>query len=153
MPPKRASRAKANKGTDTHDVVMEGAVPEVAVESTSEESNHIQNDSTSVKAILQRSVKRTRELFAEDQENLYAAPLEEQASQRVKLQSKIYDEYKQVQVLPYPLLKRQQEQLQKKKTKGGSVATPAGSDVATGDSGIEKILDTMPKKTQQFNAL
>ncbi|KAF9358165.1 pre-mRNA-splicing factor prp46 [Mortierella sp. AD094] len=160
MPPKRASRTRGSKSTDTQDVVMEGTVPEVSVESIPEESNHSQNDnqedSSELKTILLQSVKRTRELFADDQDSLYSTPSEEQASQRVKLQSKIYDEFKQVQVLPYPLLKRQQEQLAKKKVKGGSAtasSTPAGSE-AGGDSGIEKILDSMPKKaTQQSSAL
>jgi pleiotropic regulator 1 len=80
MPPKRASRAKASKDVDIQDVVVDVPTPSVAVESVSEESNNIQNDSTSeLKAILQSSVMRTRELFAEDQENIYTAPSEEQA--------------------------------------------------------------------------
>ncbi|KAG0016365.1 pre-mRNA-splicing factor prp46 [Entomortierella chlamydospora] len=160
MPPKRASRTKGSQSTDTQDVVMEGAVPEVSIESIPEESNHSQNDnqedSSELKAILLKSVKRTRELFADDQDSLFASTSEEQASQRVKLQSKIFDEFKQVQVLPYPLLKRQNEQLAKKKAKGGSAAaslTTAGSE-GGGDSGVEKILDSMPKKaTQPSSAL
>ncbi|KAF9179748.1 pre-mRNA-splicing factor prp46 [Haplosporangium sp. Z 767] len=149
MPPKRASRSRTNKDTDVQDVVMEGNAPEVAVESASDEPV------SDLKAILQRSVKRTRELFAEDQENIYAGTTEDQESQRVKLQSKIYDEYKQVQVLPYPLLKRQKEQLEKKKAKGGPASVPSGGE-AVADSGVEKILDSMPKKagsTQQSSAL
>jgi pleiotropic regulator 1 len=76
-------------------------------------------------------------------------------SQRVKLQSKIHDEYKDVQVLPYPLLKRQKEQMEKKKAKAGSVIAPAPSATAGDvDSGVEKILDTLPKKDlQQSSAL
>jgi pleiotropic regulator 1 len=75
-------------------------------------------------------------------------------SQRVKLQSKIYDEYKQVQVLPYPLLKRQKEQLEKKKAKGGSnVSSSTSAAESITDSGVEKILDTMPKKAHQQQAL
>ena len=77
-------------------------------------------------------------------------------SQRVKLQSKIYDEYRQVQVLPYPLLKRQKEQQEKKKAKGGSAASSLSATRATDsatDSGVEKILDGMPKKAQQQQAL
>ncbi|KAK5815876.1 WD40-repeat-containing domain protein [Linnemannia elongata] len=78
-----------------------------------------------------------------------------QSSQRVKLQSKIHDEYKDVQVLPYPLLKRQKEHLEKKKAKAGSVIAPAASATAGDvDSGVEKILDTLPKKSsQQSSAL
>ncbi|KAF9943946.1 hypothetical protein BGZ65_012958, partial [Modicella reniformis] len=160
MPTKRASRAQANKDADNTDVAMEGATPEVAVEAAPEDSNDNRNEAASeLKAILQRSVKRTRELFAEDQDNIYTGPSEEQASQRVKLQSKIYDEFKQVQVLPYPLLKRQQEQLQKKKgVKGGpavSASAPPGSE-AVGDSAVDKILDSLPKKSgtaQQSTAL
>ncbi|KAG0247308.1 hypothetical protein BG011_001703, partial [Mortierella polycephala] len=139
MPPKRASRSRTNKEKDVQDVVMAGNAPEVAVESASDEPI------SDLKAILQQSVKRTRELFAEDQENIYAGPVEDQESQRVKLQSKIYDEYKQVQVLPYPLLKRQKEQLEKKKTKGGSASAPSGGE-AVADSGVEKILESMSKK-------
>ncbi|KAG0247983.1 hypothetical protein BGZ95_008274, partial [Linnemannia exigua] len=101
MPPKRASRTKASsKDTDSsQDVVMEGQAPATAIESAAEEdSNQIAiNAEGDIKAIVKRSVKRTRELFAEDQENLYSTPAEDQLSQRVMLQSKIHDEYKDVQ--------------------------------------------------------
>lgn len=74
------------------------------------------------------------------------------SSQRVKLQSKIYDEYKHVQVLPYPLQKRMEEQQKQKKAK--SAPAPSG-DASNVDSGVQKILDGMPKKasTQQSSAL
>jgi hypothetical protein len=73
MPPKRASRAKASEVTeDVQDVVLTGNTPEVAIEATPETSH-------SLRAILERSAKRTRELFAEDQENINTAPVEEQA--------------------------------------------------------------------------
>ncbi|KAK3828706.1 MAG: WD40-repeat-containing domain protein [Benniella sp.] len=162
MPPKRASRAKANKNAEGTDVVMEATTPAVAVQTAPEDSDPTQNDATSeLKTILQRSVKRTRELFAQDQDDIYTGLGEDQPSQRVKLQSKIYDEFKQVQVLPYPLLKRQQEQLQKKKgVKGAPTpsagATTQGSDAAAGDSDVDKILDSLPKKSgtaQQSSAL
>ncbi|KAF9574427.1 pre-mRNA-splicing factor prp46 [Mortierella alpina] len=162
MPPKRASRARTAKNTDVQDVVMEGNAPEVALESAADPStlqvdnNQDETSTAALMAILQRSVKRTRELFAEDQENTYITPSDEQESQRVKVQSKIYDEYRQVQVLPYPLLKRQKEQLEKKKAKGGMAPpAPPGGEAAV-DSGVEKILDTIPKKAgsgQQTTAL
>ncbi|KAI1315422.1 pre-mRNA-splicing factor prp46 [Mortierella claussenii] len=146
MPPKRASRAKVSKDVDTQDVVME-ATPEVVVESVTVTSHTSDSAPSEVKAILHRSVKRTREFFAEDQENIYAVPPEEQASQRVKLQSKIYDEFKQVRALPYPLLQRQKEQLAKKKA--AKAAGPSTGAEVAGDSGVEKILDGIPKKAQQ----
>jgi len=37
--------------------------------------------------------------------------------------------------------------MEKKKAKGGSTSTPAAE--STADSGVEKILDSMPKKAQQ----
>ncbi|KAF9118123.1 hypothetical protein BG015_006736, partial [Linnemannia schmuckeri] len=123
MPPKRASRAKvssSSKDTDSQDVVMEGHTLAVGIESAAEESNQNAAVDGDITTIVKRSVKRTRELFAEDQENIYSTLTEDQLSQRVKLQSKIHDEYKDVQVLPYPLLKRQKEQLEKKKAKAGS---------------------------------
>ncbi|KAF9120202.1 pre-mRNA-splicing factor prp46, partial [Mortierella sp. GBA39] len=158
MPPKRASRAKASstsKDTDSQDVVMEGHTPAVAIESAAEESNQAAVADGDITAILKRSVKRTRELFAEDQENIYSTPTEDQLSQRVKLQSKIHDEYKDIQVLPHPLLMRQKEQLEKKKAKTGSVIAPAPSTTAGDvDSGVERIFDTLPKKSsQQSSAL
>ncbi|KAG9070799.1 pre-mRNA-splicing factor prp46 [Linnemannia hyalina] len=159
MPPKRASRAKASstttKDTDSQDVVMDGHTPAVAIESAAEESNQAAVADGDITAIVKRSVKRTRELFAEDQENIYSTPTEDQLSQRVKLQSKIHDEYKDIQVLPHPLLMRQKEQLEKKKAKTGSVIAPAPSATAGDvDSGVEKILDTLPKKSsQQSSAL
>lgn len=80
MPPKRASRARANKNTDNADVVVEGAVPEVAVATASEDPIPSHSDPASeLKAILQRSVKRTRDLFAEDQDDMYTGLSEEQA--------------------------------------------------------------------------
>ncbi|KAG0217787.1 WD40-repeat-containing domain protein [Mortierella sp. GBAus27b] len=157
MPSERASRSRKNKDANNVDVVMEGAVPEVAAESVPEDSNLTHNSTAlELKTILQRSGKRTRELFAQDEDDIYAGLGEDQASQRVKLQSKIYDEFKQVEVLPYPLLKRQQEQQQKKKAaKSGAPASAPGSE-ATGDSGVDKILDNLPKKSgsaQQSSAL
>ncbi|KAG0374587.1 pre-mRNA-splicing factor prp46 [Mortierella sp. AD032] len=158
MPPKRASRAKASNSSkdagSNQDVVMEGHAPAVAIESAAEEeSNQNANVEGDIKSIVKRSIKRTRELFAEDQENLYSTPADDQLSQRVMLQSKIHDEYKDVQVLPHPLLKRQKEQMEKKKSKGTVIApaAPAAGDV---DSGVEKILDSLPKKgSQQSSAL
>ncbi|KAF9410091.1 pre-mRNA-splicing factor prp46 [Entomortierella beljakovae] len=154
MPPKRASKAKAKAGKNdiVQDVAMEEATPDISIESAPEQSND-SNEASEIKTTLLRSIKRTRELFAEDQENINTTLGDEQASQRVKLQAKIFDEFKDVQVLPYPLLKRQQEQAAKKKVKGGSGATSApGSDAA--DSGVEKILDNIPKKaSQQSSAL
>ncbi|ORZ26990.1 WD40-repeat-containing domain protein [Lobosporangium transversale] len=128
---------------------MEGDTPEISVESNPEPSTQESSPTSELKTILQRSVKRTRELFADDQENIYAVPLEEQASQRVKLQSKIYDEFREVEILPYPLLQRQKEQLAKKKAAKGGSAGSENTGAGTDDSGVEKILDGMPKKTQQ----
>ncbi|KAG0026389.1 pre-mRNA-splicing factor prp46 [Podila clonocystis] len=147
MPPKRASRAKASKAEEAQDVVMIGDAPDAVVPDVA-----IAADQDSLKSILEKSVKRTRGLFAEDQESLYITPTEDQTSQRVKLQSKIYDEYKHVQVLPYPLQKRMEEQQKQKKAK--SAPAPSG-DTSNVDSGVQKILDGMPKKTstQQSSAL
>ena len=81
MPPKRASRTKAptsSKDTDGQDVVMEGHTPAVAIESATEESNQAAVADGDITAIVKRSVKRTRELFAEDQENIYSTPTEDQ---------------------------------------------------------------------------
>ncbi|KAF9913136.1 pre-mRNA-splicing factor prp46 [Linnemannia zychae] len=159
MPPKRASRTKdsSKKDTVSQDVVMEGHAPAVAVESAAEEeSNQNATDvEGDIRAIVKRSVKRTREFFAEDLDNLYSTPTEDQLSQRAKLQSKIHDEYKDIQVLPYPLLKRQKEQMEKKKAKAGTVIAPAPTAAGDVDSGVEKILDTLPKKagSQQSSAL
>jgi pleiotropic regulator 1 len=79
MPPKRASRARANKNAEGTDVAMEAATPAVAVQTAPEDSDPTQNDATSeLKTILQRSVKRTRELFAQDQEDIYTGLDEDQ---------------------------------------------------------------------------
>ncbi|KAG0043895.1 hypothetical protein BGZ89_006274, partial [Linnemannia elongata] len=72
MPPKRASRTKAStssKVTNGQDVDMEGHTPAVAVESAAGESKQAAVGDGDTMAIVKRSVKRTRELFAEDQEN------------------------------------------------------------------------------------
>jgi len=74
MPPKRASRAKASsKAEESPDVAMTGdaldaVVPDVATDA----------DQGSLKSILEKSAKRTRELFAEDQERIYITPTEDQ---------------------------------------------------------------------------
>ncbi|KAF9007751.1 hypothetical protein BGZ52_008189, partial [Haplosporangium bisporale] len=127
MPPKRASRAKASsKAEESQDVAMASDAPDAVVPDVA-----IDADQGSLKSILEKSAKRTRELFAEDQESLYITPTEDQTSQRVKLQSKIYDEYKHVQVLPYPLQKRMEEQQKQKKAK----SAPPSGDVSNVDSG------------------
>jgi pleiotropic regulator 1 len=81
MPPKRASRTKASsnsKDTDSQDVVMEDHTPAFAIASATEESNQNAADGD-IMAIVKRSVKRTRELFAENQENIYSLlPSEDQ---------------------------------------------------------------------------
>ncbi|KAF9426722.1 pre-mRNA-splicing factor prp46 [Podila epigama] len=154
MPPKRASRSKAsNKGeeAESQDVVIENNIPDAVVPDAAEAET---DQGSELKVIVERAVKRTRDLFAEDQESIYVLPAEDQTSQRVKLQSKIYDEYKNVQVLPHPLQKRQEEQQKQKKAK--SMAAPPSGDVTQADSGVQKILDGMPKKTassQQSSAL
>ncbi|KAG0325407.1 pre-mRNA-splicing factor prp46 [Dissophora globulifera] len=156
MPPKRASRAKASTAAsdaDIQDAVMESATSETSIQSKPDESNTPLIDGSDLKLVLQRSAKRTREFFAEDQENINTIPVEESSSQCVLIQTKVYDEYRQVQVLPYPLQKRQQEQQQQKKkaAKLSGSATPSGSSDASvpGDSGVDKVLDNIPKKTQQ----
>lgn len=57
---------------------MEGHTPAVAVESAAEESNQTTAADGDITVIVKRSVKRTRELFAEDQENIYSTPSEDQ---------------------------------------------------------------------------
>jgi len=74
MPPKRASKRTSKNADAPEDVVMAGNTPEVAVESAPEDSS----PAGELKAMLERSAKRTRELFAEDQENISTAPAEEQ---------------------------------------------------------------------------
>jgi hypothetical protein len=73
MPPKRASRAKASKADESQDVVMAGDAPDAVVPDVA-----IAADQGSLKSILEKSAKRTRELFAEDQESLYITPTEDQ---------------------------------------------------------------------------
>lgn len=57
---------------------MEGHTPAVTIESAAEESNQTAVADGNITAIVKRSVKRTRELFAEDQENIYSTPSEDQ---------------------------------------------------------------------------
>ncbi|KAF9578183.1 pre-mRNA-splicing factor prp46 [Lunasporangiospora selenospora] len=148
-PPKRAgSRAKAaaeasqdkdKDRDDVQDVVMTGNIPESA--SSNHEGDATENSrspaASELRAMLQRSVKRTRELFAEDETTLYGAPAEDL----------------DVQVLPQPLLKRQKEQLEKRKSKGTSPSTSSSSpsirsdSAGASESNVEKLLDGLPKKT------
>jgi pleiotropic regulator 1 len=80
MPSERASRSRKNKDADNADVVMEGAVPEVAAESVPEDSNLTHNSTAlELKTILQRSGKRTRELFAQDENDIYTGLGDDQA--------------------------------------------------------------------------
>ncbi|KAF9098894.1 hypothetical protein BGX29_007391 [Mortierella sp. GBA35] len=94
--------------------------PAVAIESAAEESNHDQIADTEgdIKAIVKRFIKQTRELFAEDQENIYSTPTEDQ-------------------------LRR--NSWRRKKAKTGSVIAPAPTSATDVDSSAEKILDNLPK--------
>lgn len=74
MPLKRASRAKASsKAEESPDVAMTGDAPDAVVPDVATDA-----DQGSLKSILEKSAKRTRELFAEDQESIYITPTEDQ---------------------------------------------------------------------------
>ncbi|KAG0267387.1 pre-mRNA-splicing factor prp46 [Actinomortierella ambigua] len=151
MPSKRASRSAARAAEVPSEPIVQDA-PIATNGSAMETDNQEATPLSEAKTILLRSAKRTRDMFAEDHSTSTRVPVDESESQRVKLQSKIYDEYKNVEVLPLPLQKRQQEQQQKMRAaKGGAGAkdtttTAAGADT---DSKVQKILDSIPAKTPQ----
>ena len=64
-------------------------------------------------------------------------------SQRVKLTSKISDEYGQVRTLPEALVKQQKEAAQKAKLAKKTTIEDAAPD----DSAVQQLIDTIPKKS------
>ncbi|KAF9972126.1 pre-mRNA-splicing factor prp46 [Actinomortierella ambigua] len=149
MPSKRTSRSAARAAEAASEPIVEDAP--IVTNGSAMDTDSQDTTLSEAKAILLRSAKRTRDMFAEDHNSTNRVPVEESASQRVKLQSKIYDEYKNVEVLPLPLQKRQQEQQQKMKAAKGAAAAAATKDTTADAEGssVQKILDSIPSKRQQ----
>ncbi|KAI8138539.1 WD40-repeat-containing domain protein [Fennellomyces sp. T-0311] len=90
-----------------------------------------------IQSIVAESAKRTRLLFA----NTYGQPaMDEMSSQRIKLTSKIQDEYGDVRTLPEALVKQQKEAQKAKKTKTTIEEVPD-------DSAVQQLIETIPKKS------
>ncbi|KAG2221726.1 hypothetical protein INT45_007132 [Circinella minor] len=105
-----------------------------------EEHNLPMEVTQSMESIVTESAKRTRLLFS----NNYGQPsTDEMTSQRVKLTSKISDEYGQVRTLPEALVKQQKEAAQKAKLAKKTTM----EDVTPDDSAVQQLIDTIPKKS------
>ncbi|KAJ8657023.1 hypothetical protein O0I10_007357 [Lichtheimia ornata] len=122
-----AAAVPAKRAADTtQDVEMENAP-------TTPENN--------IDALLTGSAKKTRLLFG----NTYGqAAMDETNSQRIKLTSKIHDEYDSVRTLPEVLIKQQKEAQkarQAKKTTIEEVPEEEG-----GSSAVKQLIDTIPEK-------
>ncbi|KAG2173898.1 hypothetical protein INT44_000011 [Umbelopsis vinacea] len=109
--------------------------------------------------LLTDSAKRTRELFS----TAYSqAVMDEQASQRVKLTTKIHDEYDGVRKLPDALIKQQNE-AKKNATRrtAGSAAlakkttmeeATEDADTEMTDSSVQQLINSIPEKSDTGSA-
>ncbi|CAO3591708.1 unnamed protein product [Absidia cylindrospora] len=94
------------------------------------------------------SAKKTRVLFS----TAYSqAAMDEQESQRMKLTSKIHDEYDQVRTLPEGLVKQQKEAAARAKQQkaGGKKTTTTIEEQPTDDvdmTPVQQLIDTLPQK-------
>ncbi|SAM08183.1 hypothetical protein [Absidia glauca] len=102
--------------------------------------------------LVTRSAKKTRILFS----TAYSqAAMDEQASQRMKLTSKIHDEYDQVRTLPDALVKQQKQAAatRAKQLKAGKKTTATtieehGVDEDTDmTTPVQQLIDTLPPKS------
>ncbi|KAI9480257.1 MAG: WD40-repeat-containing domain protein [Benjaminiella poitrasii] len=94
--------------------------------------------------ILTNSAKKTRIMFSTEYNQ---AAMDEQESQRVKLTSKISDEYEQLRTLPEALIKQQKEaskaRMKAKSTTIGNVK----SDMEDEKTPMSKLIDSIPEKS------
>ncbi|KAI8364996.1 WD40-repeat-containing domain protein [Choanephora cucurbitarum] len=90
-----------------------------------------------LESLVTNSAKKTRLLFSTSYSQ---AAMDEQASQRAKLTSKIHDEYKDLRTLPDALIKQQKE-AQKARTK--TTATTVEEEETTS---VSKLIDSIPEK-------
>ncbi|KAL0079996.1 WD40-repeat-containing domain protein [Phycomyces blakesleeanus] len=97
-------------------------------------------------SILEGSAKKTRLLFTTSYNQ---AAMDEMASQRDKLTSKIHDEYEDVRTLPEALIKQQKEALKAKQQAAQSTkttVTDAEGDEGDSNSSVQKLIQSMPEK-------
>ncbi|ORY93606.1 WD40-repeat-containing domain protein [Syncephalastrum racemosum] len=95
--------------------------------------------------IMSSSAKKTRLLFT----TTYGqAAMDDQASQRIKLTSRIHDEYDNVRTLPEALIRQQKEAQQKAKKPGQKKVTienaPEEDDQET--NATKQLIDSLPEK-------
>ncbi|KAG2179058.1 hypothetical protein INT43_001908 [Umbelopsis isabellina] len=109
--------------------------------------------------LLSQSAKQTRELFS----TAYSqAIMDEQASQRIKLTTKIHDEYDCVRKLPEALIKQQNEakkNAQKRTADQAALAKKttleeAGDDAdgEESNSSVQQLIDSIPEKSNGASA-
>ncbi|KAG0744935.1 hypothetical protein G6F57_003529 [Rhizopus arrhizus] len=99
-------------------------------------------------SMLSNSAKKTRIMFS----TAYSqAAMDEQESQRVKLTSKIHDEYQGLGKLPDVLIKQQKEAAKARMKKATIVEeAPAEADDNT-ESSVSKLIDTIEEKPKSDN--
>ncbi|KAF7722397.1 pre-mRNA-splicing factor prp46 [Apophysomyces ossiformis] len=92
--------------------------------------------------LLANSAKKTRVLFSTTYSQ---AAMDELASQRIKLTSKIHDEYDDVRTLPDALIK-QQKAAQKAKQAKATTIEEAPADETEADTPVQKLIEAIPDK-------
>ncbi|KAI8989589.1 WD40-repeat-containing domain protein [Pilobolus umbonatus] len=92
-------------------------------------------------SLLANSAKKTRIMFS----NVYSqAAMDEQESQRMKLSSKIHDEYEHLRTLPDILIKQQKEAVQMRlKAK----STTVEEEPSEGNDTVSKLIESIPHKS------
>ncbi|RUS21040.1 hypothetical protein BC937DRAFT_93788 [Endogone sp. FLAS-F59071] len=112
----------------------------------------------SLDLMVQRSAKRTRDMFLL---NYNQAAMDEHASQRLKLTTKIYDEYADSRTLPAAVLAQQKQQAAAKAANAanGAMGPPgpvapketgeAPANPETSDSAVQRLIESIPSSTTQ----
>ncbi|KAI8089569.1 WD40-repeat-containing domain protein [Halteromyces radiatus] len=112
-------------------------------------NNSIDATLESLDALVTVSAKKTRVLFS----TAYSqAAMDEQSSQRMKLTSKIHDEYDQIRTLPEALVKQQKEaaaraKQQKSVKKTATTIEEHPNDDDTDMTPVQQLIDTLPQKS------
>ncbi|KAG2229177.1 WD40-repeat-containing domain protein [Thamnidium elegans] len=118
------------RSAPAEDVVMESntAVPDTTIDN--------------MDAMLSNSAKKTRVMFS----TAYSqAAMDEQESQRVKLTSKIHDEYDDLRTLPEALIKQQKEAM--KARLKAKTTTLEEVDDSEDKTAVSKLIESIPDKS------
>ncbi|KAI7897539.1 WD40-repeat-containing domain protein [Cokeromyces recurvatus] len=94
--------------------------------------------------ILSNSAKKTRIMFSTEYSQ---AAMDEQESQRVKLISKIHDEYEHLRILPEALIKQQKEAAKARMKAKSTTIEEAKNNTDDEKTPMSKLIESIPEKS------